>query len=80
MRKYLNFLKGSSLVIKVAAWISLFFGIVGSVPLLLGRVPNNPRWAGLVVLLFYSFMFFFFFLVAKISDILIQIINETHKD
>ncbi len=80
MRKYLGFLKCSSVVIKVAAWIFLFFGIIGSVSLFSGRVPGNPRWAGFVILIFYSFMFFFFFLVAKIADILIRIIDETHKD
>ena len=80
MRKYLGFLNCSSLVIKIAAWIFLFFGIVGSISLFSGRVPGNPRWSGLVILIVYSFMFFFFFSVAKIADILAQIIKETHRD
>jgi len=80
MRRYLGFLRCSSVVIKVAAWIFLFFGIIGSISLFLGKIPSNPRWAGFVILLFYSFMFFFFFLVAKLADILTQIINQTHKD
>jgi len=80
MQKYLSFLKCSSVVIKVAAWILLFLGIVGAISLFLGRIPGNPRWAGIVILIFYSFMFFFFFLVAKLADILTQIINEIHKN
>jgi hypothetical protein len=79
MRKYLFFLRCSSIVIKVAAWIFLFLGIIGSLSLFLGRIPGNPRWVGFVILIFYSFMFFFLFCVAKIADILTQIINETHK-
>ncbi|MDP2928221.1 MAG: hypothetical protein Q8N80_05440 [Candidatus Omnitrophota bacterium] len=80
MRKYLGFLKCSSVVIKVAAWIFLFFGIVGSASLFLGKVPGNPRWLGAVILVFYTFMFFFFFFVAKIADILVKIINAIQKD
>ena len=80
MRKYLNFLKYSSIVVKVAAWIFLFFGVLGAISLLSGRIPGNPRWVGAVILVFYSFAFFFFFLVAKIADILVKIINETHKE
>jgi len=76
MRKYLNYLKYSSVVIKVAAWFFLFLGIIGSLPLFLGNVPGSSRWAGPVFLIFYSFMFMFFFTVAKICDILLQIISE----
>ena len=80
MRKYLGFLKYSSVVVKVAAWIFLFFGVLGAISLFSGRIPGNPRWVGIVILVFYTFTFFFFFLVAKIADILVQIINETHKE
>jgi len=79
MRKYLGYLKCSSVVIKVTAWIFLFLGLIGATSLLLGRVPGNPRWMGIVILVFYSFTFFFFFLVAKMADILTQIINQADK-
>ena len=79
MRKYLGYLKCSSVVIKVIAWIFLFLGLVGATSLFLGRVPGNPRWMGIVILAFYSFVFFFFFLVAKMADILVQIINQADK-
>lgn len=80
MREHLGFLKCSSAVVKVAAWIFLSLGIVGGVSLLLGAVPGNPRWMGIVILAIYIFMFFFFFLIAKIADLLVKIINEIKKD
>jgi len=76
MREHLGFLKFSSAVVKVAAWIFLFLGVLGGVSLLLGAVPGNPRWMGLVILAFYVFVFFFLFLTAKIADLLVKIINE----
>jgi hypothetical protein len=79
MQKYLGYLKCSSVVIKVTAWIFLLLGIVGASSLLLGKVAGNPRWMGIVILAFYGFAFFFFFLVAKIADILVQMINQAHK-
>ncbi|MCX5693750.1 MAG: hypothetical protein NT014_01250 [Candidatus Omnitrophica bacterium] len=80
MQKYLFFLKCSSVVIKVAAWIFLFFGAMGSVPLFLGKFPDSPRWMGLVILAVYLFIFFVFFLIAKMADILVEIIDTTGKD
>lgn len=79
MRQHLGFLKASSIVVKAAAWIFLFFGMVGGSSLLLGLVPHNPRWMGIIVLAFYIFMFFFFYLIAKIADLLVKIINEITK-
>jgi hypothetical protein len=76
MDKNIVFLKYSSVVVKVTAWIFLLLGIVGAIPLLLGKIPGNPRWAGLVILVFYSFAFFFLYLVAKIADILVRIISS----
>jgi len=76
MRKYLNYLKYSSVVIKFAAWIFLFFGIMGSIPLFLGRVSDSPRLAGVFFLLFYSFLFFLIFTIGKICDILSRMISE----
>jgi hypothetical protein len=76
MREHLGFLKVSSAVVKVAAWIFLFLGLLGGVSLLLGAVPGNPRWMGIIILVFYVFIFFFLFFTAKIADFLVKIINE----
>lgn len=79
MREHLGFLQTSSTVVKIAAWIFLFLGLIGGISILLGLVPGNPRWMGLIVLAIYAFMFFFFYLIAKISDLLTKIINEIHE-
>jgi hypothetical protein len=75
VHKHLGFLKRSSVVVKCAAWIFLFLGMVGGISLLLGLVPDNPRWLGIVVLVFYMFMFFLLLLIAKIADVLVLIIS-----
>ncbi len=80
MREHLGFLRVSSAVVKVAAWIFLFLGLLGGVSLLLGAVPGNPRWMGAAILAFYVFVFFFLFLTAKIADLLVKIINEIKKE
>lgn len=80
MREYLGFLKISSTVVKVVAWIFLCLGILGGVSLFFGMVPGNPRWMGLIILVIYAFAFFFLFLVAKIADLLGKIINDLNKE
>ena len=80
MRESLGFLKISSAVVKVVAWIFLCLGILGSASLFFGMVPGNPRWMGLVILVIYAFAFFFLFLVAKIADLLGKIINDLNKE
>ena len=80
MREHLGFLKVSSAVVKVAAWIFLFLGIIGGVSIILGLVPGNPRWMGTLILVIYAFFFFFFYLIAKMADLLIKIINEIKKE
>lgn len=80
MREHLGFLKVSSTVVKIAAWIFLFLGIMGGISVLSGLVPGNPRWMGGVILAVYAFSFFFFYLIAKIADLLIKIINEIKKE
>ena len=75
MRKHLGFLKVSSAVVKVAAWIFLFLGMIGGISLLSGAVPGSPRWMGVIILVFYMFLSFLFFLIAKIADILASIIS-----
>lgn len=80
MREHLGFLRTSSAVVKVAAWIFLFLGVVGGISIILGLAPGNPRWMGLIILAIYAFSFFFFYLIAKIADLLIKIINEIKKE
>ncbi len=80
MREHLGFLKTSSVVVKVAAWIFLFLGVIGGISIILGMVPGNPRWMGVIILAIYAFFFFFFYLIAKIADLLIKIINEIKKE
>lgn len=80
MREHLEFLKISSAVVKVAAWVFLCLGLIGGLSILFGNVAGSPRWMGILVLLIYSFSFFFFYLIAKIADLLIKIINEIKKE
>jgi len=81
MQEHLGFLKTSSAVVKVAAWIFLFFGIVGGVAIMLGFVPQyqNQPWTGVAVFAFYTFFFFVFYIIAKIAELLMRIINEIHE-
>ncbi|MFH0738831.1 MAG: hypothetical protein V2A59_03120 [Candidatus Omnitrophota bacterium] len=80
MHEHLGFLKISSLVVKIAAWVFLSLGLIGGVSVMLGLVPGNPRWMGAIVLAMYAFLFFFFYFIAKIADLLIKIINEIKKE
>ncbi|MFZ2602609.1 MAG: hypothetical protein WAX79_01245 [Candidatus Omnitrophota bacterium] len=79
MKEHLGFLKTSSAVVKVAAWIFLFLGVVGSVYIFLGRVPGRANIDGLINLAICIFLFFFLFVIAKIADLLVKIINEIHE-
>lgn len=79
MRQHLGFLKASSLMVKIAAWVFLLFGGIGGISIIMGLTPGNPRWMGFVVLAIYAFFFFFFYLIAKIADLLTQIIDTIHK-
>jgi len=80
MKEHLGFLKTSSAVVKIAAWIFLLLGLAGGIAILMGRVPDYPRMMGIVILATYAFLFFFLFLIAKIADLMIKIINEIKKD
>lgn len=80
MQEHLGFLKTSSAVVKIAAWVFLLLGFVGGLSIILGQVPGNPRWMGALVIAIYAFSFFFFYLIAKIADLLIKIINEIKKE
>lgn len=76
MQEHLGFLKVSSAVVKVAAWIFLLFGLLGGVSVVSGKVPGISPWMGAFILVVYVFFFFFFYLIAKIADLLIKIIHE----
>jgi hypothetical protein len=80
MREHLGFLKASSAVVKIAAWIFLFFGALGGAGIFLGFVPEEPRWYGLVSAAVFFFLFCLLYLIAKIADLLIKIINEVKKE
>ena len=86
MREHLGFLKASSTVVKIAAWILLILGTIGGLAILFGAGQAAglgaayPRWMGLVILAAYAFSFFFLYLMAKIADLLIKIINEIKKE
>lgn len=80
MREHLGFLRISSVVVKVAAWIFLILGIVGGIIIVAGKAPEQPRWMGLFILVVYVFVFFFLYLIAKISDLLVRIISEIKKE
>lgn len=79
MREHLGFLKTSSGVVKIAAWIFLFIGVVGSIYIILGRIPGKSTLEGLVNLAMSAFFFFFFYIIAKMADLLIKIIQEIHE-
>jgi hypothetical protein len=80
VREQLGFLKLSSVVVKIAAWIFLFFGLAGGLSIIRGIVPGYPRFMGAMVLIIYAFSFFFFYLIAKIIDLIIQIINRLNNE
>ncbi len=80
MREHLGFLKTSSAVVKIAAWIFLFFGIIGCAGIFLGLVPDRSRWQGLLDLAIFFFVFCFLYIIARIADLLIKIINEIKKE
>jgi len=80
MRQHLGFLKVSSAVVKVAAWIFLLLGISGSILIIAGKVADKSPLEGLINLAVAVFVFFFFFLIAKIADLLIKIINQINKE
>jgi hypothetical protein len=76
MREGLRFLKISSAILKVAAWIFLFLGLSGGLSLLLGRVPEYPRWLGIILAAAYAFVFFVLYIIAKVAELLIKIMDR----
>ena len=79
MREHLGFLRTSSAVVKVAAWIFLFLGIFASIYIFSGKVTGKTPVDGLVNLMVAVFFFFLFYIIAKIADLLVKIIHEIHE-
>lgn len=79
MKEHLGFLKTSSVVVKIAAWIFLFLGAIGSIYIFLGRVPGRANIDGAINLAICIFLFFFLFIIAKIADLLVKIIYQIQE-
>ncbi|KPK98518.1 MAG: hypothetical protein AMJ95_03930 [Omnitrophica WOR_2 bacterium SM23_72] len=79
MREHLGFLKASSAVVKIAAWIFLFLGIFASIYFFSGKVTGKSPVEAVVNLLLAVFFFFLFYIIAKIADLLVKIIHEIHE-
>jgi len=80
MREHLGFLRTSSAVVKIAAWVFLLLGLVGLASLFLQNVALEQRLINLSAAALYVLFFFLLFLIAKIADLLIKIINTLHKE
>jgi hypothetical protein len=73
----LRFLRVASLIVKIVGCIFLLFGLLGGVTILFGASPAINRWAGLLVIFFYSFICFFFYFVAKIGDFVAILLKDS---
>jgi len=80
MREHLGFLKASSAVVKIAAWIFLLFGVTSGVYILFGRMAGKGILEGSIIICLYTLLFFVLYIIAKIADLLVKIINEIKKE
>lgn len=80
MRDQSGFMKISSLVVKVSAWIFLFFGIINSIGVIMSKPSVLTVGTSIVSFAFNIFIFFFLYLITKIADMLIKILNEVKKE
>jgi len=80
MREHLGFLRTSSVVVKIAAWIFLLIGIFGALSMFLKESMGYSRLMIILGSALYIFFFFLFYIIAKIADLLIKIINEIKKE
>ena len=81
MQQHLKFLKASSVVVKITAWIFLCLGFMSGASILIGLVPPMYTKAmGFAILVIYAFLFFFLYFVAKMADFLSEIIKEIKKE
>lgn len=79
MRKNIKFLKAASLIVKIVAWIFLLLGFFSGLSIVLGALPDYPRWMGLIIIACYAFLFFFLIFAAKVSDTLVNLIKEIER-
>jgi hypothetical protein len=81
MGQGVGFLKTSSAVIKIAAWIFLLLGCAASIFIVLGLTGQDmPRYAGPLVLIVYVLIFFFLQLVAGMADLLLKLYQQLKKE
>lgn len=78
MKEHLGFLQTSSAVVKIAAWIFLFLGVIGGIYIFLGRVAGKTAVDGVINLALGVVFFSLFYLIAKIADLLVKMIHEIH--
>jgi len=76
MRKYIGFLKISSIVVKILAWIFLCLGILTGV-FVFYRPPPGYTWiSGAFAFGVYSFIAFLFYLLGTLLSVVAKIINK----
>ncbi|TBR17233.1 hypothetical protein EPO66_03100 [bacterium] len=71
-----GFFKTSSVVVKTAAWVFFFLGLIGGVSMILGAGLEYPRWMGFIILPVYTFISFCLYLLAEIAKSMAKIIGE----
>ncbi len=76
MRGKSGFFKTSSVVVKTAAWIFFFLGLIGGLSMIFGAVPEYPRWSGFLILPIYTFISFCLYLLSELAKSLAKIIEE----
>lgn len=76
MQRHLRFLAISSVVMKIAAWIFLFLGILAGVAIVGIRMLGTRPLAGIFILAIYCFFSFLCYVIAKAMDVLAEIIKE----
>jgi uncharacterized RDD family membrane protein YckC len=76
MQQHITFLKVSSVIVKISAWIILFLGVIVAISSFSGIMGSElPRWVGLIVMAVYTFASFILFLISKITEILVDIVE-----
>jgi hypothetical protein len=79
MRKYIGFLKISSIVIKILAWIFLCLGTLTGVLVFYKPLPGYSWVSGVVVLGIYGFISFLLFLLGTLASVTVKIIDKIEE-
>ncbi|MBU1124511.1 MAG: hypothetical protein KKC84_00620 [Candidatus Omnitrophica bacterium] len=81
MPKKERFLKISSVITKIAAWIFLLFGIFSAVSMAMNsQMPINLRVVTALIFSINSFfIFFFLWFVTKIADAVVNLLQKESK-